>query len=334
MTSVIILNWNTSSYLERFLPGVIASCQDAEIVVADNGSTDGSLETLKRFPQVRTIALDRNYGFTGGYDRTVPQTGGDYVLLLNSDVETPEGWLKPLEEWMDAHPDCAACGPKLLKFDARDEFEYAGAAGGYVDRYGFPFCRGRVLSRTEKDCGQYDEPREVMWVSGAALMVRRSVWDALGGLDARFFAHMEEIDFCWRARRMGFSVWVVPQSRVYHLGGGTLPQTSPWKLELNYRNNLLMLRNNLPSRTRFAFRYLLDLGAALGYLLTLKPDYAAAVVRAHRQYRALKGPRAARVKGSVYGYCEDLLILPLFFLKGKGIFKYLKTYEDSHCRCR
>ena len=198
-TAVVILNYNTREYLRRFLPGLIASCEglDAEVIVADNASADGSLEMMAReFPSVRTISFTENYGFTGGYNRALEQVEAQYYVLINSDVEVPEHWLKVLQDWMDSHPDCGACGPKLISFNERDTFEYAGAAGGLLDRYGYPFCRGRILQKVEKDHGQYDTPADVLWCSGACLMVRAKVWQSLGGLDDRFFAHMEEIDLC------------------------------------------------------------------------------------------------------------------------------------------
>ena len=232
-TAVVILNWNTKGYLRDFLPGLIASTKgmDAEVIVADSASTDGSLEMLSQeFPAVRQIPLDKNYGFTGGYNRALAQVEADYFVLINSDIEVPESWLRPLVAWMDAHPECGACGPKLLSWHERDRFEYAGAAGGLLDRYGYPFCRGRVMSRVEKDEGQYDAPADVFWVSGACLLVRSLLWKQLGGLDDRFFAHMEEIDLCWRLQLAGYRIDVVPESVVWHIGGGTLPNNSPFKL--------------------------------------------------------------------------------------------------------
>ena len=226
-TAVVILNWNTRDYLERFLPPLLGSLRglDAAVVVADNASTDGSRELLaERFPQLRTLFFEENLGFTGGYNRAFDAllAGPDapeYLVLLNSDIEVQDGWLEPLVDWMDTHPDYAACGPKLHAlvpdgdgFRRTDRFEYAGAAGGLLDRYGFPFCRGRVLSRTETDAGQYDSPADVLWVSGACLLVRAAAWRGIGGLDGRFFAHMEEIDWCWRAWLAGWRVGVVPQS--------------------------------------------------------------------------------------------------------------------------
>ena len=300
-TAVVILNYNTRNYLEQFLPGLIASCEglDAGVVVADNASMDASVEFMKsKFPEIPLIVLDKNYGFTGGYNRALEQVEADYFVLINSDIEVPQGWLKPLVDWMDSHPDCGACGPKLLSWRQRDTFEYAGAAGGLVDRYGYPFCRGRIMQKVEKDHGQYDEPANVLWCSGACLMVRSSVWKALGGLDDRFFAHMEEIDLCWRMQLRGWKVTLVPASYVYHIGGGTLPNESPFKLRLNFRNNLLLLENNLPStlqsrfrtRVRILVRMCLDGFSALVYLFKGKWDFFRAVVQAHREYRQLRRP--------------------------------------------
>ena len=323
-TAVVILNWNTKGFLERFLPGVLASAHcspegeplaDCEVVVADSASQDGSMEMLAgRFPGVRRIGLKENYGFTGGYNRALALLEGyDYFLLLNSDIEVAPGWLEPLTEYMDTHPECGACGPKLHAWQDRDRFEYAGAAGGFVDAFGYPFCRGRILKRVEQDRGQYDGAvKEVLWVTGACLLVRSRVWKELGGLDGRFFAHMEEIDLCWRMQLAGYKVCVVPDSVVWHVGGGTLPNDSPWKLELNYRNNLLMLDNNVartcalrmpegdPLRTArracraasrtIVLRMLLDGLAAAAYLLTGRFSCFRAVVRAHGAFRKLARP--------------------------------------------
>ena len=200
------------------------------------------------------ITLD--YGFTGGYNRALAQIDAQYYLLINSDIEVTDGWLAPLEEYIDTHPLCGACAPKLHSWKQRDMFEYAGAAGGYLDKYGYPFCRGRVLDWTEKDFGQYDEPENVLWASGACLMVRAELFNRIGGFDERFFAHQEEIDLCWRIQLEGYHVTIIPDSTVYHIGGGTLPKGSPWKLNLNYRNNLLMLSNCL-ART-YALNYFND----------------------------------------------------------------------------
>ena len=320
-TAVVILNWNTEGFLREFLPGLLRSCAKvpgAEVVVADNASTDGSLKVMEEeFPQVRTLRFERNLGFTGGYNQAFTQLSygpdaPEYFLLINSDIEVPEEWLGPLVEWMDNHPDCGACAPKLHSWQDRDSFEYAGAAGGYIDTYGYPFCRGRIMGRVEKDNGQYDSPADVFWATGACLMVRSSVYRKLGGLDERFFAHMEEIDMCWRMQLTGWKVTVVPSSTVYHVGGGTLPATSPFKHFLNYRNNLLMLSNNLaktyalglfhkgmePQKAaekglrmaehRICFRKMLDMLSATVYLLTLKTDCFKAVLKAHKEYSRLK----------------------------------------------
>ena len=306
-TAIVILNWNTKGYLEQFLPALIASTEgmDAEVIVADNASTDGSLEMLSReYSSVSRIRLDKNYGFTGGYNRALAQVEAEYYVLINSDIEVPKGWLQPLVAWMDSHPKCGACGPKLISWHDRERFEYAGAAGGLIDRYGYPFCRGRALQVVERDEGQYDSPADVFWVSGACLMVRSKLWKRLGGLDDRFFAHMEEIDLCWRIQLAGYRVTVVPQSFVYHIGGGTLPKESPFKLRLNYRNNLLLLENNLAktfraqgysvegalgkARRRILVRMLLDGASALCYLVTKRWSSYKAVVKAHAEYFKLR----------------------------------------------
>ena len=297
-TAVVILNWNTKDFLEKFLPPLIESTEglDAEVIVADSASTDASMEMMsEKFPKIRQIRLEKNYGFTGGYNRSLALVDAEYYVLINSDIEVPKNWLSPLVKWMDTHPECGACGPKLHSWYDRDMFEYAGAAGGYLDRHGYPFCRGRVMSKIEKDTGQYDTPANVLWVSGACLMVRSSIWKSLGGLDDRFFAHMEEIDLCWRIQLSGFKVTVVPSSVVYHIGGGTLPKKSPYKLFLNYRNNLLMLENNLPktigrkrARRRILTRMILDGMSGIVYLITGKWESFKAVVKAHREYRKLR----------------------------------------------
>ncbi len=297
-TAVVILNWNTKGYLHRFLPALIESCgeEDAEVVVADNASTDGSIDFVKQhFPSIRTISLDQNYGFTGGYNRALNNLEAEYFVLINSDIEVDPSWLHILTKWMDTHPECGICGPKILSYTDRDKFEYAGAAGGYIDHFGYPFCRGRILGKVERDTGQYDTPENVLWVSGACLMVRASLWKELGGFDERFFAHMEELDLCWRAQLTGHKVQNVPQSEVYHIGGGTLANDSPWKLKLNFRNNLMLLENNLPAtigstRARIIIfaRMFLDGCSALAYLLTGRSDYMISVLEAHKEFRTLR----------------------------------------------
>ena len=299
--AVVILNWNTRDYLKRFIPGVLASLGKEDILyVADSGSRDGSIQTVESlFPQVRIISIGENLGFTGGYNYALSQIDAQYYLLLNSDIEVTDNWLEILSLWMETHPECGICAPKLHALDKVGEnwqktqrFEYAGAAGGYLDYFGYPYCRGRILSRVELDRGQYDTPSRVFWVSGAALMIRSSVWHNLGGFDERFFAHMEEIDLCWRAQSLGYQIWCVPQSLVYHIGGGTLPANSPFKLRLNFRNSLWMLKKNLPfaigpvrARIRIFCRCMMDWGVALAYLIKGKKEYAESVAIAHKEVR-------------------------------------------------
>ena len=270
--AIVILNWNGRAMLERFLPSVVAhSSSDADVIVADNGSTDDSLRLLsEHFPTVATLPLDRNYGFAEGYNRALKELDYEYFVLLNSDVEVVPGWLEPLIAFMDSHASCAACQPKLLAEHDYGSFEYAGAAGGYLDRYGYPFCRGRIFDTVERDTGQYDDVAEVLWATGACLMIRRCDYFAAGGLDRRFFAHNEEIDLCWRLNIRGRKICCVPQSHVYHVGGGTLPQGSATKTYLNFRNNLTMLYKNLKEsqlRRVMLVRWALDYVAAYQALL-------------------------------------------------------------------
>lgn len=294
-TAVVILNWNGSALLRRFLPSVIANTPRsvARVIVADNGSTDESLSLLESdFPEVEVMKMNRNYGFAEGYNRAIAAIEAKYIVLLNSDVSTPAGWLQPLVEFMESHPDAGACQPKILSADDPAKFEYAGAAGGFLDRNGYPYCRGRIFSTIESDNGQYDDTAPVMWASGAALMVRREVYLSTGGLDPAFFAHMEEIDLCWRMRRAGWKVYAVVSTAVYHLGGGSLPASDPRKTYLNFRNNLLMLHRNLPDRVRgrrLFVRRILDTAAWMKSIATMQWDDACAILRAHRDYRKMRG---------------------------------------------
>lgn len=291
--AVVILNWNGKKMLEKFLAGVVAHTEPlGTVYVADNASTDDSIEYLrKEFPQVPLLILDKNYGFAEGYNRALKQINASYYLLLNSDVEVTSGWLEPLVHYMDAHAEVAACQPKLLSYFQKDSFEYAGAAGGYLDYLGYPFCRGRVLDTVERDKGQYDQITQIFWATGAALMIRSEDYWQAGGLDADFFAHMEEIDLCWRLNAMGRKLVCIPDSVAYHWGGGTLPKENPHKTFLNFRNNLLMLYKNLPERQlqKILFlRMLLDGVAAMQFLLKGQWGNFKAVVRAHNAYRAFK----------------------------------------------
>lgn len=292
--AVVILNWNGATMLQRFLPSVVrcSDSRDVEVCVADNGSTDASCRVVEtEFPNVQLIRLPQNYGFAEGYNRAIGQVEAEYVVLLNSDVEVTEGWLDPLIEYMEAHPEAAACQPKLLSERQRDSFEYAGAAGGFIDRYGYPFCRGRLFEQVEKDMGQYDTVMSVGWASGAALFVRRRVYEEVGGLDARFFAHMEEIDLCWRMHHRGYDIVCVPQSVVYHVGGATLKKENPRKTYLNFRNNLLMLYKNLPSErlsSVLRVRTVLDGLAALVFFLKGEMGNFRAVWQARRDFRQMR----------------------------------------------
>lgn len=318
--AVVILNWNGRHFLEKFVPliaertklaynpgAVAGSVHTANpggqkgnaLFIADNGSTDGSVEWMRQACSgygFYNIFFDKNYGFTGGYDKAFEVLRSEgwkfrYYLLLNSDIEVTYGWLERLEEFMDARPECAVCAPKILSYDRREYFEHAGACGGFVDRFYFPYCRGRVMSSIEKDEGQYDEPCKVFWASGAAFMIRADVWHEAGGLDDTFFAHMEEIDLCWRVQAAGWEIWSAPVSAVYHVGGGTLPNNSPRKLYLNFRNNLLMMHKNLPGnrRKRVIFiRMLADGMIACIYLLTGKLSFFKSVWKAHTDYRKMR----------------------------------------------
>lgn len=265
--AIVILNWNGRKMLEQYLPSVLEySRNDATVIVADNASTDGSLAFLaEHYPKVETIFLDQNYGFAEGYNRALRQVDAEYYVLLNSDVEVTHHWLEPLVEYMDNHEEVAACQPKLLSFVNRDKFEYAGASGGYIDRYGYPFCRGRLFDTVETDNGQYDYAAPVLWATGACLFIRSKDYWMANGLDGRFFAHNEEIDLCWRLHIMGRQVVCLPDSVVYHLGGGTLPKGNPRKTFLNFRNNLTMLYKCLPDEELhhvMRWRWFLDYLAA------------------------------------------------------------------------
>lgn len=326
--AVVILNWNGKAMLRRFLPGVLAHTR-GRVYVADNASTDGSLSWLaEEYPRVDTILLDRNYGFAEGYNQALSRIEAEYYVLLNSDVEVKDDWLKPMVGYMDSHPAVAACQPKVMSWHEPDKFEYAGAAGGYMDALGYPYCRGRILGTVEADQGQYDAVASVFWATGAALMVRSAVYREAGGLDARFFAHMEEIDFCWRLRSRGYGVACVPSAVVYHVGGGTLPKENPRKTYLNFRNNLYMLYKNLPeSRLRpvMRWRFWLDRLAALQFLL--KGEYGSfrAVFQARRDFRRQKPYLVLSRK-------ENLSLATVGCIPEQAPFSILWDYYVKGCR--
>lgn len=297
--AVIILNWNGAALLRRYLPSVLANTDAdiADVIVADNGSTDESRKVLAHeFPGVKTILFDSNHGYAGGYNLALAECAHyEYSVLLNSDVRTPAGWLQPLFAHMEQNRQVGACQPKILqdRDDDKATFEYAGAAGGFIDRNGFPFCRGRIFATVEEDHGQYDteQPTSVFWATGACLMVRTELYNRLGGLDSGFFAHMEEIDLCWRIRLAGYNITAVTQSHIYHLGGGSLPQGNPRKVYLNFRNNLVLMHKNLPQKQgrRLLFiRRLYDTLAMLVELAKFRFANAGAILRAHRDFRRMR----------------------------------------------
>lgn len=293
--AVVILNWNGISLLREFLPGVLHHTpqEKAEIYVADNGSTDESTAWLREnHPRVKVIELKQNHGFSKGYNLALQQIDARYYVLINSDIEVTPNWLDPCIRRLEEDQEVAAVQPKILSHTKRSEFEYAGAAGGYIDRWGYPFCRGRILYVTEKDNGQYDQPVSVLWATGACLFIRSDAFHKAGGFDDDFFAHMEEIDLCWRLKNQGWKIGVEPAATVYHLGGATLSYQSPRKVYLNFRNNLWMLMKNLPSGRLAAVmlvRMILDGVAAIHFLLTGKTEAFVAVWKAHMAFYSTLG---------------------------------------------
>jgi len=291
--AIVILNWNGQKLLEKFLPAVIQNTTygDAEIIVADNASTDNSLAFLKdHYPLLRTIALDQNYGFAGGYNKALKQVNAEYYLLLNSDVAPGPRWLEPLMKIMEQNQKIGACMPKIKAYNSPKSFEYAGACGGFIDILGYPFCRGRILDHIETDDQQYNNELPIFWASGAALLIHSHIYLSAGGLDEDFFAHMEEIDLCWRIKNMGYQIMVVPSSEVFHVGGATLSQQNSHKTFLNFRNNLLMMIKNLSSKYFLAIillRLFLDGIAALHFLLKKETHHFTAVFKAHLAFYSL-----------------------------------------------
>ena len=334
--AIVILNWNGQAMLEKYLPSVMQySRAEATVYVADNASTDQSLEMLKtHFPEVRQICLEKNWGFAEGYNQALRQIEATYYLLLNSDIEVTHHWLTPMVEYLDSHPEVAACQPKLLSIFDKDRFEYAGASGGYLDRLGYPFCRGRIFETVEADNGQYDYSADILWATGAALMIRsKDYWEA-GGLDSRFFAHNEEIDLCWRLRIRGRRIVCLPESYVYHVGGGTLPKGNPMKTFLNFRNNLTMLYKCLPDeelKSVMRWRWWLDYLAAWEMLLLKRNagDFKA-VYRARRAFKRwrkdFEADRRAIQAGRVAKEIPErrsFSLLWQYYVKGRKLFTQL-----------
>lgn len=284
--AVVILNWNGKRFLEKFLPFLIANnTAGAELIVADNASSDDSIEFLqKKYPEIRIIRNPENYGFAKGYNVALSQVEASYYVLLNSDIEVTPKWIEPVIELMDKDKTIAAAQPKIRSYDEREKFEYAGAAGGFIDKYGYPFCQGRIFQELEVDRGQFDEEKEIFWATGACLFVRADLYRDSGGLDDDFFAHMEEIDFCWRMKNQGYKIMYCPSSLIFHVGGGTLPKKNPKKTYLNFRNNFILLYKNLPSSQLlwvFLPRLFLDGIAGIKFLLEGHLRDFFAVIHAH-----------------------------------------------------
>lgn len=327
--AVVILNWNGRSFLERFLPAVIRHTPGwARIIIADNASTDDSIGFLeKHYPGLQLIRLGKNLGYAGGYNAALEQVEANYYVLLNSDIEVPPRWIEPVVEYMQAHPEVAAAQPAILSWHQRQRYEYAGAAGGFIDVLAYPFCRGRIFHSLEEENGQYDQPLDVFWATGACLFVRQEAFWEVGGFDDRFFAHMEEIDLCWRLQNEGYRINSIPASRVFHVGGGTLPKSSPLKTFLNFRNSLWLLTKNMPSRWYYPLlpvRLGLDVMAALSFLLGGKWADARAVLRAHcaflANFRRMRKQAARLPKALPRGIYKGSIAFT-YFIRGK------KTYD-------
>ncbi len=342
LVSIVILNYTGKKYLEKFLPPLIESIKeinDTEIVVADNGSKDDSIKMVqKKFPTVRTIELDDNYGFAEGYNRALKLIKSEYYVLLNSDVEVTKDWLKILLDYMQLNSEVVACQPKIKSYNNKEYFEYAGAAGGFIDKYGYPYCRGRIFNTVEKDTGQYDDIIDVFWASGACMMIRsEDYWNA-GGLDKDFFAHMEEIDLCWRLKSRDKRIVCIPQSVVYHIGGGTLSNTHPRKTYLNYRNNLLMLYKNISHhnlKTVFRVRFWLDNIAATQLSLTGKFKMVKAIFAARTHFKLMKEKFSEKRKEnilnsvrSIFNETSENSVVYEYFIKGNKTFDKLEHGYD------
>jgi GT2 family glycosyltransferase len=335
--AVVILNYNGKNFLRKFLPNVIErTADDAEIWVADNNSLDGSAEVMREeFPEVKLLENKYNAGFAGGYNMAFERIEADYYVLLNSDIEVTDDWISPVITLMESDPNIAACQPKILAFDEKEKFEYAGASGGFIDKYGYPFCRGRIFQSLEADSGQYDDPIEIFWATGACMFVRADLYHRYGGLDADFFAHMEEIDFCWRLKNEGFKIMVCPSSKVYHVGGGTLPKKSARKTYLNFRNNFSLLYKNLPRQRlfkTFLVRLFLDGVAGVKFLLEGDLQDFIAVIEAHlyfyRNYGKLKKKRKLLKQGDVSQIYNRNIVFDHHLLRKKK-FSELKNTDFS-----
>lgn len=331
-TAIVILNYNGERLLKQFLPGVVAHADGARVIVADNASTDASVAFIRSaFPGVGVIQLDNNYGFCGGYNRALLQVDADYYLLLNSDIEVTPGWLHPLVKWLDDDARVAAVQPKVLSFRERNKFEHAGAGGGFIDSFGYPFCRGRIFEHVETDTGQYDDDRAIFWASGACMLIRSKAFHQFGGFDEDYFAHMEEIDLCWKLHRNNQRVMYCGASKVFHVGAGTLAYGNPRKVFLNFRNGLFMLFRHLPAAGllwRLPLRACMDAAAALRFCVGGEWSAALAVGRAHGEFFLNLGReiRKRRALQSRYPWYSGEEIVPGsiavdYFLKGRKTFR-------------
>jgi GT2 family glycosyltransferase len=334
--AVVILNWNGKKLLSQFLPGVIRTkYPNLQLIVGDNASTDDSVAYMKaNFPEVSIISNEKNYGFAEGYNKILEQVTADYFVLLNSDVEVPENWIMPVIRAMEADPVIAAAQPKIKWQRDQSKFEYAGAAGGYMDSNGFPFCKGRIFDTVEHDNGQYNSDAEIFWASGAALFIKSQPWRLMGGLDPDLFAHMEEIDLCWRLKNSGYKVIYCHQAEVYHVGGATLDAANPYKAFLNFRNNLIIMQKNLPlaeAYTLITIRFFIDFIALLQFLLKGKPQFALAVSKAHYQFlKNLKHTASKRgrqqLSWSAHTGVYPGSIVWSYFIKGIRFFSQLRNF--------
>jgi GT2 family glycosyltransferase len=324
--AVVLLNWNGAKLLEQFMPSVVAYSEGATIYVADNASTDTSIAVIKnQFPSVKIIQNDGNYGFAKGYNVALQQVEEPYYALVNSDIEVTAGWLSPIITLLDTQPSVGIIQPKILDYKKKTHFEYAGAAGGYIDRLGYPYCRGRIFDTIEEDRGQYDDAVNIFWASGACFFIRRDLYHELGGFDRDFFAHQEEIDLCWRAHNLGYTIHYTPLSMVYHVGGATLHESNPRKTFLNFRNSLLMLAKNLPSKDLFSLlfaRLCLDGLAGIQFLLKGKWSHCWAIIKAHFSFYALIN-KTLKKRGAVQrnDYYRESSIVYRYFIKNGTVFE-------------
>ncbi|WP_293907894.1 MULTISPECIES: glycosyltransferase family 2 protein [unclassified Sphingobacterium] len=334
--AVVILNWNGRFFLEKFLPSVYnSSYPNVEFVIGDNASDDDSISFVKQYyPTITVLENDKNYGFAGGYNKILQRVDADYYVLLNSDVEVSQNWIEPVIEYLERNPSLAAAQPKIRSFHNKQKFEHAGAAGGYLDYFGFPFCKGRILHEVEDDIGQYDAESEIFWASGAALFIRSEAWKEANGLDEDFFAHMEEIDLCWRLKRMGYGIGYCPRSIVYHVGGGTLNASNPKKTYLNFRNNMVMLQKNLPLGKAvwiIFMRLWFDFAALAKFLIDRKPKDAWAISRAHQYFflnifKNAKKRKKYKAKENKQGHYTKSIIID-FYTNNKHKFSQLNSKD-------